>query len=122
MRSRIGMALGPYWGSIVHAVDIIAAISALGAIGGLSALLATATPYIRDAMNRLHGRQPRACQCDCDSGAALEKRLSASTLPAGWSLAGLGGGGGCFEANVSSAAEILAASPPIPGASNAARR
>jgi hypothetical protein len=59
MKARIGMALGPYWGSIVHAADIIAALSALGAIGGLSALLTTATPYIRDAMNRLRGRQPR---------------------------------------------------------------
>jgi hypothetical protein len=59
MRSRIGMALGPYLGSIAHAADIIAAASALGAVGGLSALLTTATPYIRDALNRLHGRLPR---------------------------------------------------------------
>lgn len=68
MRSRIGMVLGPYWGSIAHAVDIIAAIGALGAVGGLSALLSTATPYIRDAMNRLHGQQPRGGSEICKHG------------------------------------------------------
>jgi hypothetical protein len=68
MRSRIGMTLGPYWGSIVHAVDIVAAISTLGAVGGLSALLAAATPYIRDAMNRLHGRHPRGGSEICKHG------------------------------------------------------
>ena len=50
MRARIGMALGPYWGSIVGTLDVIAAISALGAIGGLSALLHAAAPYARHAM------------------------------------------------------------------------
>jgi len=50
MRARIGMVLGPYWGSIVNTLDVIAAISALGAIGGLSALLHAATPYARHAM------------------------------------------------------------------------
>jgi hypothetical protein len=50
MRTRIGMALGPYWGSIIGTLDVIAAISALGAIGGLSALLHAAAPYARHAM------------------------------------------------------------------------
>jgi hypothetical protein len=68
MKARIGMALGPYWGSIVHAADIIAALGALGAIGGLSALLTTATPYIRDAVNRLHGRQPPGGSEICKHG------------------------------------------------------
>jgi hypothetical protein len=76
MRSRIGMALGPYWGSIVHAADIIMAISALGAVGGLSALLTTATPFIRDhcrdAMKwlheRAHGRHPRDDSDICKHG------------------------------------------------------
>ena len=68
MRSRIGMALGPYWNSIAHAADIVAAMSALGAVGGLSALLTTATPYIRDAMNRLHGRHHRGGPDICKHG------------------------------------------------------
>ncbi len=50
MRARIGIALAPYWGGIVHAIDVIAAISALGAIGGLPALLDALTKYTRFAM------------------------------------------------------------------------
>ena len=50
MRSRIGMALGPYWGGIVHAIDLIVAISVLGTLGGLSALLSMATPYVRHSV------------------------------------------------------------------------
>lgn len=55
MRARIGIALGLYWGGIVYAIDLIAAISALGAIGGLSALLGALTQYTRLAMKRLPG-------------------------------------------------------------------
>jgi len=39
MKARIGIALGPYWGGIAHALDAIAAISALGAIGGMPVLI-----------------------------------------------------------------------------------
>jgi hypothetical protein len=53
------MALGPYWGSIVGTLDVIAAISALGAIGGLSVLLNAAAPYARCAIKRLRGRWSR---------------------------------------------------------------
>jgi len=60
MRARIGMVLGPYWGSIVTTLDVIAAISALGTIGGLSAALNAITPYARYGMKWLRGRQPRA--------------------------------------------------------------
>ena len=59
MRARIGMALGPYWGSIVGTLDVIAAISALGAIGGLSALLHAAAPYARHTMKLLRFRPLR---------------------------------------------------------------
>lgn len=47
MRARIGIALGMYWGGIVYAIDVIAAVSALGAIGGLSALLSAISKYMR---------------------------------------------------------------------------
>jgi hypothetical protein len=60
MRARIGMVLGPYWGSIVNTLDVIAAISALGAIGGLSALLHAATPYARHAVRWWRCRPLRA--------------------------------------------------------------
>jgi hypothetical protein len=49
MKARIGTAIGPYWGSVVQAMDVIAAISALGAIGGLPALLSAVTQYARRA-------------------------------------------------------------------------
>jgi hypothetical protein len=49
MRARIGTAMGPYWGSLVQAMDVIASIGALGAIGGLSALLSAFTHYARRA-------------------------------------------------------------------------
>lgn len=55
MRVRIGMVLGPYWGSIVNTLDVIAAISALGTIGGMSALLHAATPYARHTMRWWRG-------------------------------------------------------------------
>jgi predicted acylesterase/phospholipase RssA len=41
------MALGQYWGGIVQAMDLIAAIGALGAIGGLPALLDAVAKYSR---------------------------------------------------------------------------
>jgi hypothetical protein len=53
MRARIGIALGQYWGGIVYAVDVIAAISALGAIGGLPPLLNAIARYSRSAVKRL---------------------------------------------------------------------
>jgi hypothetical protein len=49
MRARIGTAMGPYWGSVAQAIDVIAAIGALGAIGGLPALLSAITHYARRA-------------------------------------------------------------------------
>jgi len=60
MRARIGIALGLYWGGIVYALDIIAAISALGAIGGLPALLKVLTKYARFAMRWLQGLHSRS--------------------------------------------------------------
>jgi hypothetical protein len=50
MRARIGTAMGPYWGSVVQAMDVIATIGALGAIGGLPALLSAVTYYARRAL------------------------------------------------------------------------
>jgi len=50
MRARIGTAMGPYWGSVVQAMDVIATIGALGAIGGLPALLSAVTNYARRAL------------------------------------------------------------------------
>jgi hypothetical protein len=50
MRARIGNAIGPYWGSVVQAMDVIAAMGALGAIGGLPALLSAVTQYARRAL------------------------------------------------------------------------
>jgi hypothetical protein len=50
MRARIGTAMGPYWGSVVQAIDVIAMIGALGAIGGLPALLSAVTHYARRAL------------------------------------------------------------------------
>jgi hypothetical protein len=47
MRARIGTAMGPYWESVVQAMDVIAAIGALGAIGGLPALLSAVSHYAR---------------------------------------------------------------------------
>jgi hypothetical protein len=49
MRARIDTAMGSYWGSVVQAMDVIAAIGALGAIGGLPALLSAVTQYARRA-------------------------------------------------------------------------
>jgi hypothetical protein len=80
MRARIGMALGPYWGSIISTLDVIVAISALGAIGGLSALLHAATPYARHAMKwlrcrplRVGGLVIRHPDCCCGDGSALSR-------------------------------------------------
>jgi hypothetical protein len=50
MRARIGTAMGPYWGSVVQAIDVIATIGALGAVGGLPALLSAVTHYARRAL------------------------------------------------------------------------
>jgi hypothetical protein len=50
MRARIGTAMGPYWESVVQAMDVIAAIGALGAIGGLPALLSAVSHYARRAL------------------------------------------------------------------------
>jgi hypothetical protein len=50
MRARIGTAMGPYWGNVVQAIDVIARIGALGAIGGLPALLSAVTHYARRAL------------------------------------------------------------------------
>jgi hypothetical protein len=50
MKARIGTAMGPYWGSVVQAMDVIATIGALGAIGGLPALLSAVTHYARRAL------------------------------------------------------------------------
>jgi hypothetical protein len=84
MRARIGMALGPYWGSIMSTLDIIAAISALGAIGGLSALLHSATPYARHAMKWLQ-KTPTADGSSHRQRAMLQstdqRRSSAITAP-----------------------------------------
>jgi hypothetical protein len=55
MRARIGMALGPYWGSIVDVIDVIAVISTLGAIGGLPPLLKALARFARVAVSRLRG-------------------------------------------------------------------
>ena len=60
MKARIGIAMGLYWGGIVQAIDVIAAISALGAIGGLPAILNALTKYTRIAMRRLVVRRSRA--------------------------------------------------------------
>jgi hypothetical protein len=57
MRTRIGMALGFYWGGIVYAIEVIALISTLGAIAGLPVLLKALTHYTRFAMGRLRGAQ-----------------------------------------------------------------
>jgi hypothetical protein len=54
------MALGPYWGGIVYAIDVIALISALGAIGGLPVLLKAFTKYARFAMRWWRGPQWRS--------------------------------------------------------------
>ena len=53
MRARIGIALGTHWGSIAHALDVIALVGALGAIGTLPALLDALTRYARLARGRL---------------------------------------------------------------------
>ena len=50
MKARIGTAMGPYWGSVVQAIDVIATISALGAVGGLPALLSAVTHYAQRAL------------------------------------------------------------------------
>jgi hypothetical protein len=50
MKARIGTAMGPYWGSVVEALDVIAAIGTLGAIGGLPVLLRAVTHYARRAL------------------------------------------------------------------------
>jgi hypothetical protein len=73
MRSRIGMALGPYWGGIVHAIDIIVAMSVLGTLGGLSALLSMATPYVSNSVRWLKvrwskGRPPSGGSDICKHG------------------------------------------------------
>jgi hypothetical protein len=60
MRARIGMALGPYWGGIVNAIDVIALISTLGAIGGLPPLLNALARYARFAMRWLRGLYSRS--------------------------------------------------------------
>jgi predicted acylesterase/phospholipase RssA len=60
MRVRIGTALGPYWGGIFYAIDIIAAIAALGAIGGLPVLLNALSRYTRAATKWLRGLGPRS--------------------------------------------------------------
>jgi hypothetical protein len=57
MRQRIGIAMGPYRGGIVSAIDVIAMISALGAVGGLPAILKALTKYTRCAMRWLRGLQ-----------------------------------------------------------------
>jgi hypothetical protein len=49
MKARIGTAIGPYWGSVVQAIDVIATIGALGAVGGLPALLSAVTHYAQRA-------------------------------------------------------------------------
>jgi hypothetical protein len=50
MKARIGTAIGPYWASVVQAMDVIAAIGALGALGGLPVLLSAVTQYARRAL------------------------------------------------------------------------
>ncbi|HMH88350.1 MAG TPA: hypothetical protein VK523_06890 [Steroidobacteraceae bacterium] len=50
MRACIGTAMGPYWGNVVQAMDVIATISALGAVGGLPALVTAVTHYARRAL------------------------------------------------------------------------
>lgn len=52
MKARIGIALGPYWGGIAQAIDVIAAFSAMGAIGSLPTLFNAVTKYTRDAKRR----------------------------------------------------------------------
>ena len=59
MKARIAIALSLYWGGIVYAIEMIAAIGALGAAGGLPALLNALTRYTRVAMRWLHGLQSR---------------------------------------------------------------
>jgi len=57
MKARIGIALGPYWGGIAHALDAIAAISALGAIGGMPVLLNAVAKYAARTMcDKPHAR------------------------------------------------------------------
>jgi len=53
------MALGPYWGGIAYAFDVIALISTLGAIGGLPALLNALAKYTGFAKRWLQGLQSR---------------------------------------------------------------
>ena len=50
MKARFGTAIGPYWGNVVQAMDVIATIGALGAVGGLPVLLSAVTKYARRAM------------------------------------------------------------------------
>jgi hypothetical protein len=57
MRMRIGAAMGPHWGGIVQAIDVIATIGALGAIGGLPTLLNAAAKSTRFALSRVLGRR-----------------------------------------------------------------
>jgi hypothetical protein len=65
MRARISIALGLYWGGVVQAIDVIAAISALGAIGGLPALLNAITKYARFIKRQLLNlRSPSAATCE----------------------------------------------------------
>jgi hypothetical protein len=59
MRARIGLAMGTYWGGVLYALDVLAAISALGAIGSLPTLLDPLTKYTRFAIRRLVGQQSR---------------------------------------------------------------
>jgi hypothetical protein len=53
---RISTAVGPYWGGIVQAIDVIAAIGALGTLGGLPTLLNAVAKYTRAAMSRARER------------------------------------------------------------------
>jgi hypothetical protein len=58
MKARIATALGPYWGGIAHATEVLAGISALGAVGSVPALLNALTGYTRVAARRLRRQKP----------------------------------------------------------------
>ena len=60
MRARIGIALGPYWGGIAHAIDVLAAITGRPAPRiRLPHAFALAVAYADEWFSRILDRDPR---------------------------------------------------------------